>query len=127
MKKVILLIVSSLFIVSSNVAGADFRSQWEGYMNCGNDVEGVSPIYFKIEVTKKGNFITSLNITPTPGERCFGDLDDGKISMTCESGNYAYGEVKGKKIYIINQTPADALICKGTATLIGYKFLHHSQ
>ena len=127
MKKVFLLIMSALFIVASNVAGADFCSQWEGYMHCSNDVVGASPIYFKIEVTKKGNFINSLNITPTPGEKCFGVLDDGNISMTCESGNIAYGEVKGRKIYIINHIPADALTCKGTATLIGYKFLNHSQ
>ncbi len=121
MKKVFLLIMFSLFIIASNVAAVDFISQWEGYLYCSNDSADDPPKYFKIEITKKGDFITSLNITPTPGEKCSGVLDGNKISMTCESGNFAYGELKGKKIYFINHIPPDDAICKGTATLIGYQ------
>jgi hypothetical protein len=118
MKKVIVLIMFSLFIVASNAAAYDFNRQWEGYMYCSNDLAGDPPKYFKVEITKKGDFFTSLYITPTPGETCGGVLDGNKISMTCESGTFAYGEIKGKYIYIINHIPSDAATCKGTATLI---------
>jgi len=69
MNKVFLLIMFSLFIAASKVAAVDFISQWEGYMYCSNDLADDPPKYIKFEITKKGNFITSLNITPTTGEK----------------------------------------------------------
>jgi hypothetical protein len=121
MKKVFVLTMFSFFIVASNVAAVDFISQWEGFMDCSNDLADDPPKYIKFEITKKGNFITSLNITPTTGEKCIGVLEGNKISMTCESGNFAYGELKGKNIYFINHIPPDDVKCKGTASLIGYQ------
>lgn len=61
---------------------------------------------------------TTLNITPTPGEKCSGVLDGNKISMTCENGTFGYGEIKGKTIYITNHKPFDEATCKITVTLI---------
>ena len=118
MKKVFVLIMFSLFIVASNVAAFDFNCQWEGYMDCSNDLAHDPPIYFKVEIIKKGGFFTTLNITPTPGEKCSGVLDGNKISITCENGTFGYGEIKGKTIYITNHKPSDTAICKITATLI---------
>ena len=89
----------SLFIFAGNVAALDFNCQWEGYMSCSNDLADDPPTYFKVEITKKGNFFTTLNITPTPGEKCSGVLD-------------------GKKIYIINHKPSEAATCKVKGTLI---------
>ena len=118
MKKVFILIMFSFFIAAGNVAAFDFNCQWEGYMDCSDDLADDPPIYFKGEINKRGTFFTTLNITPTPGEKCSGVLDGNKISMTCENGAYGYGEIKGKTIYIINHKPSDAAICKVTATLI---------
>ena len=118
MKKVFVLIMFSLFLVAGNVSAFDFNCEWEGYMSCSNDVADSPPIYFKGEITKKGAFFTTLNITPTPGEKCSGVLDGNKISISCENGTIGYGEIKGKTIYITNYKTSDAEICKITATLI---------
>ena len=118
MKKVFVLIMFSLFIVAGNVAAFDFNCQWEGYMDCSNDLAGDPPMYFKVEIIKKGDSFTTLNITPTPGEKCSGVLDGNKISMTCDDGTLGYGEIIGKTIYIINHKPSDAATCNVTATLI---------
>ena len=118
MKKVFLLIVFSLLTIAGNVTAFDFNCEWEGYMSCSNDLADDPPIYFKGEITKKGVRFTTLNITPTPGEKCSGVLDGNKISMTCENGTLGYGEIKGKTISIINHKTSDTEICKITATLI---------
>ena len=118
MKKGFLLIVFSLLIYAGNVTAFDFNCEWEGYMSCSNDLANDSPIYFKGKITKKGVRFTTLNITPTPGEKCSGVLDGNKISMTCENGSLGHGEIKGKTIYIINHKLYDAAICRITATLI---------
>ena len=107
-----------LFIAAGNVAAFDFDCQWEGYMDCSNDLADGPPIYFKGKITKKGAFFTTLNITPTPGEKCSGVVDGNKISMTCENGTFGSGEIKGKTIYITNHKPSDAEIFKITVTLI---------
>jgi len=118
MKKAIILIMFSLFIVTGNVAAFDFNCEWEGYIRCNNNLEDEPPVYFKGEINKKGASFTTLNITPTPGEKCRGVIDGQKISMTCENGTFVYGEIKGKKINIIKYIRADKNTCKGTATLI---------
>ena len=118
MKKVFVLIIFSLFIVVGNVAAFDFNCEWEGYLSCSNDLADDSPINFKGEINKKGAFFTTINITPTPGNKCEGVIDGKKISMTCENGTFGYGEIKGKTIYIINYIRADNSSCKGSATLI---------
>jgi len=118
MKKTFVWIMFSLFIVVGNVAAFDFNCELEGYMNCGNDLADEPPIYFKGEISKKGAFFTTLNITPTPGEKCSGVKDGKKISVICENGTFGYGEIKGKTIYLTNHNPSDAAICKITATLI---------
>ena len=108
----------SLFIVVGNVAAFDFNCELEGYMNCGNDLADEPPIYFKGEISKKGAFFTTLNITPTPGKKCSGVIDGKQISMNCENGTFVYGEIKGKTIHIINYIRSDNSTCKGSATLI---------
>ena len=118
MKKVFVLIMFSLFIVVGNVAAFDFSCEWEGYMSCSNDLADAPPIYFKGEINKKGTSFTTLNITPTPGKKCSGVIDGKKISMTCENGAFAYGEIKGKTIDITNYIRSDNSTCKGSATLI---------
>ena len=118
MKKVFVLIMFFLFIAAGNGAAFDFDCQWEGYMDCSNDLAGDPPIYFKVEIIKKGDLFTTLNITPTPGEKCSGVVDGNKISMTCENGTFGSGEIKGKTIYIISHKPSNAATCEVTATLI---------
>ena len=108
----------SLIIVVGKVAAFDFNCEWEGYMSCSNDLANESPIYFKGEITKKGDFFTILSIKPTPGEKCNGVIDGDKIFLICENGTSGYGEIKGKKIYITNYKTPDGAICKMTATLI---------
>jgi len=118
MKKVFVLIMFSLFIVTGNVGAFDFDCQWEGYMDCSNDLPDATPIYFKVEITKKGNLFTTLNITPTPGEKCSGVLDGNKISIACDDGSFGNGEIKGKTIYIISHKPSHAATCEVKGTLI---------
>ena len=118
MIKVFVLIMFSLFIVVGNVAAFDFSCEWEGYMSCSNDLADAPPIYFKGEINKIGTSFTTLNITPTPGKKCSGVIDGKKISMTCENGAFAYGEIKGKTIDITNYIRSDNSTCKGSATLI---------
>ena len=118
MKKVFVLIMFSLFIVVGNVAAFDFSCEWEGYMSCSNDLADAPPIYFKGEINKIGTSFTTLSITPTPGKKCSGVIDGKKISMTCENGTFAYGEIKGKTIHITNYIRSDNSTCKGSATLI---------
>jgi hypothetical protein len=118
LKKVFFLIVLSLLIFAGNVTAFDFNCEWEGYMSCSNELADDSPIYFKGKITKKGVRFTTLNITPTPGEKCSGVIDGKKISVICENGTFGYGEIKGKTIYITKHKPSDVTICKMTATLI---------
>ena len=118
MKKVFVLMMVSLFILVGNVAAFDFSCKWEGYMSCSNDLADDPPIYFKGEINKKGTFFSTLNITPTPGKKCSGVIDGNKITMTCENGAFAYGEIKGKTINITNYIRSDNSTCKGSATLI---------
>ena len=118
MKKVFVLIMFSLLIVVGNVAAFDFSCKWEGYMSCSNDLADDPPIYFKGEINKKGTFFTTLNITPTPGNKCSGVIDGKKISLTCENGTFVYGEIKGKTILITNYIRSDNSTCKGSAALI---------
>ena len=118
MKKAFIMIIFSLLIVVGNVAAFDFNCKWEGYMSCSNDLADNPPVYFKGEINKEGAFFTTINITPTPGNKCKGVIDGEKISMTCENGTFGYGEIKGKTIHIINYIRADNSVCKGSATLI---------
>ena len=108
----------SLLIFAGNVTAFDFNCEWEGYVSCNNDVADKPPIYFKGEITKKGALFTTVNITPTPGEKCTGVIDGKKISLICENGTSGYGEVKGKTIYITYNRPSDSAICKITGVLI---------
>jgi hypothetical protein len=118
MKKTFVWIVLFLFIGVCNVVAFDFDCEWEGYMSCSNDLTNEPPIYFKGAISKKGASFTTLNITPTPGEKCSGVIDGKKISMICEDGTLGYGEIKGNSIYITNHKASDEAICKLTATLI---------
>ena len=118
MKKAFVLIIFSLFIVVGNVAAFDFNCKWEGYMSCSNDLADAPPIYFKGEIKKRGEFFTTINITPIPGNKCKGVIDGKKISMTCENGTFVYGEIIGKTIHITNYMRSDNSKCKGSATLI---------
>ena len=118
MRKASVLIMFSMFIFASNVVAFDFNCEWEGYISCSNDFADEPPTYFKGEITKIGTSFTTLNITPTPGAKCRGVIDGKKISMTCENGAFVYGEIKGKKIHIINYIRADNSTCEGSATLI---------
>lgn len=118
MKKTFVLILFALFIVVGNAAAFDFNCEWEGYMSCNNDVSNEPPVYFKGEICKKGASFTTLNITPTPGQKCKGVIDGKKISIICENGTIGYGEIKGKIICITNYKPSDGKICEMTATLI---------
>jgi hypothetical protein len=118
MKKAFVLIMFILFMLVGNVAAFDFSCKWEGYMSCSNDLADDPPIYFKGEINKKGTFFTTLNITPTPGKKCSGVIDGKNISMTCENGAIAYGEINGKTIHITNYIRSDNSTCKGSATLI---------
>jgi hypothetical protein len=118
MKITFVMILFSLFIVAGNVAAFDFNCEWEGYMKCSNDLADEPPIYFKGEISKKGTFFTTINITPTPGEKCNGVIDGKKISISCENGTFGYGEIKGRTIYITNHKPPNTAICKITATLV---------
>jgi hypothetical protein len=70
--------------------------------------------YFLIYLTQDGDFFTTFNPIPTYGEECGGVIDGNKISMTCP-GTFAYGEIKGKTMFVINHNPGDVATCKGEA------------
>lgn len=126
MKKVFVLIIVTLFMVAGNVAAANLNGVWTGIMYCSDDF-GDSGEPFTVRVVQEGDFFQTYN-PEYEDEHCGGVIDGNKISMTCRdesretpsrpltSVTFAYGELKGRTLYIINHVPADARTCKGTAT-----------
>ena len=123
MKKVYVLIMLSMWLIPGSIFAADLNGTWAGTMYCCHD-DPTNPTQedFVVEITQDGDFFTSVNVSPNPGETCGGVLDGNKISMSCpgdatenDFGTFAYGEVKGNTIYVINHIPYEGRTCKGTA------------
>lgn len=128
MKILSVMILASLLIVVGNAAAANIEGTWTGTMYCSDREPGDTGETFTVEITQQGDFFTTYN-PANPDETCGGVIDGNKISMTCRvfssvpevldsSVTFAYGEIKGKVIYIINHKPGEPATCKGTVALV---------
>ena len=113
MKKIFLLIMISLFMVVSNATGADLNGCWYGSIDC-SDGSGDQNQTVKILKEQDVDFFTVMD---SP-EKCGGVVEGNKFYMTCDgfpdsTPSFAYGEIKGKILYVINHVPADGKTCKG--------------
>lgn len=125
MKRILLLTVGFLFIVVSNVSGADLTGCWYGEMVCPFNPaypnSGDGPQTIKLEQFDDDTFIVVNE--DEGGEFCGGVVDGKNFYMSCDGRpnsqpSFAYGEVKGNTLSVINHVPTDGKACKGIYTRI---------
>lgn len=112
---IVAMVVSAFILVSGNASAANLNGNWLGAQYCSDD-GGASPELIDITITQTGDFFAAYNNNSL--QTCGGAIDGTKVSISCPDYTIAYGEVKGKKMYVINHIPLpnEGKTCKGTLT-----------
>ncbi len=100
-------------MVVSNATGADLNGCWDGSIECSDEPGDVVQT---IQIEQTGDFFEVID--PEEEETCGGVVEGNKFYMSCDGlsnskASFAYGEIKGKTLYVINHVPADGKTCKG--------------
>jgi hypothetical protein len=124
MKAATIMTLLAVFLLAGNAMAVDLSGTWvtDNWCVPGDDPNNPTvPKYeeSRVVITQQGQFFTTENIIPTPGEECGGVIKGKEVHMTCPPANTSavtgtifHGEIKGKnKIVGINHIPDDGATC----------------